>query len=97
MLSVSAITAIDLGNVNRLDVMVFQYNFSSKSLIEETTAVKACLVVKSVAKIDDLTDSGLRGIVDQTYALSTKEEKGAIYKELREAWKSAKDRGKDNL
>lgn len=86
-----AITAGDLGNVNRLDVMVFQYNFSSKSLIENTTAVKACLVVKSVAKIDDLTDNGLRGIVDQTYASSKKEEKRAIYEEIHTAWKAAKD------
>ena len=74
----------------RYDVLVFQYNFSNKALIEKCTGVKACLVVKSVAKTADLSDNALRSIVDATYVESDQAEKMKIYEEVSSAIEKAR-------
>ncbi|KAL8837885.1 MAG: hypothetical protein Q9170_002360 [Blastenia crenularia] len=76
----------DLGTINRLDIVVFQYNFASKGLITETKGVVACLVVKSTIKTEGLSDYYLRVIVDQNYGRSSNGEKMAVFKELQDAW-----------
>lgn len=80
----SAITAGDLGNLLRLDILIFTYGFKSAVIIETPSNVKAALVVVSSAKIDDLNRNTLAGIISQTYAESSKDVRAGILDELDE-------------
>ncbi len=90
----SAITAGDLGNLLRLDIMIFAYGFKSAAIIETASNVKAALVVVSSAKIDDLNRNTLAGIVSNTYADSSKDVRAGILDELDEMRAQIKKDGK---
>lgn len=77
-----AITCGDLGNLLRLDILIFSYGFKSAAIINTASSVKAALVVVSSAKIDDLNRNTLAGIVNQTYSDSEKNVREDILDEL---------------
>ena len=90
-----AIVVGGLNSIIRLDIRIFQYNFSGQRTVPDVSGVLACLVVKSVAKIDTLSNNELRALVDQLYSWSCGEDKMVIYKELHQASKAVKDNAMD--